>query len=105
MLENTVDERKKPKNRLWTKVEHMSDSGPEGAALRTSSRNSWRRGNNRTNDGQFRKNFDIMAVCDMKRCAKAEEAEDIELFARFYWLGDILGCLQNRLDREGTLAH
>lgn len=70
MLENTVDERKKPKKRLLTRVEHMSDSGPEGAALSTSSRRSWRRGNSRTNDGQFRKNFDIMAVYDINGVQK-----------------------------------
>lgn len=29
---NTDDDRKKPKKRFWTKVEHESDSGPEGAA-------------------------------------------------------------------------
>ena len=29
---NTDDDRKKPKKRLWTRVEQESDSGPEGAA-------------------------------------------------------------------------
>lgn len=29
---NTEEDRKKPKKRLWTNVEHESDSGPEGAA-------------------------------------------------------------------------
>lgn len=62
MLENTEDERKNPKKRLWTSVEQVSDSGPEGAALSMSSRSSWRRGKSRTNDEQFRKNVDIMAV-------------------------------------------
>lgn len=32
MVGNTDDDRKKPKKRLWTKVEQESDSGPEGAA-------------------------------------------------------------------------